>query len=772
MMLLTMLTILFVLALAAPFINRLFPKISGWILAIVPGVIFFRLLWLAPAVYGGQFPELSYRWLSALNLNFSLRLDGLSLIFALLVTGIGSLILIYAGYYMRSYQRTCRFFAYLVFFMASMLGLVLAYDWVSLFMFWEFTSISSFLLIGFKHEKEEARKAAIQALLITGLGGLALLSGILLMAIPYGSFSFSALFANPDLFTGSPIFIPTLILLLLAAFTKSAIFPFHFWLPGAMQAPSPVSAFLHSATMVKAGIYLLARLQPVMGTDPVWTYSLSIFGVLTMFMGAWFAIAENDLKRILAYTTVSALGTLVLLIGTSTAYSLTAALLFLLVHAFYKATLFMMAGNIEKMTGTRDIEQLGRLNRFMPVAAAISLLALLSMSGIPPMLGFIGKELIYEAKLHAPKAAYFILLAGFLANVFTVMVSGRFTFDLFYGKAANSPKTPKEPSIALLTGPAILVIISLLLGLFPNKIGLVLAPALKAMMPSAEFVKLKLWHGFNEILLLSAFTVLLGAILFLYREKIIPVARRFNEKYLSVRLTQRFFDSLDLFLLLTKKKTSLVQHGYHRVYLMTIFTATSVLLFFASGWIKLPAWRPFPSIWLAEMMAVSAVMIIFASLSVVMAPNRLVALISTGITGIGITIIFLLFGGVDLAITMVMVETLTVVIGAMVIYHLPRYLPYSTTRARIRDWTIAGLFGFMMMGLAMQAGESSAPEKISEFFVENSLAKGYGKNVVNVILVDFRALDTLGEITVLALAAIGVVALLKLNKREPKAGEN
>ncbi|MBU1370637.1 MAG: DUF4040 domain-containing protein [Bacteroidetes bacterium] len=764
----TAILLLFLLAAVAPFINASFPRISGWILSLPPIGIFLWLLSLVQGVSQGEIHAFAIEWLPALGINLMFRLDGLSLLFALLVTGIGGLIMIYAGYYMRSYQKTNRFFGYLVFFMASMLGLVAANDWISLFMFWELTSLSSFLLIGFKHEKEAARKAALQALLITGLGGLALLAGLILMSLPYQSFAFDAVFSNPDLFTQSPLFIPATVLLLIGAFTKSAIFPFHFWLPGAMQAPSPVSAYLHSATMVKAGIYLIARLHPVMEDQAFWTYSLSLFGAFTMFVGAWFAVSQQDIKKILAYTTVSALGTLVLLIGTSTAYSVTAALVFLLVHAFYKATLFMMAGNIEKKTSTRDIRLLGGLSHFMPIAALISMLALLSMSGIPPMLGFIGKELMYEAKLNAPKAGNFILLMGFLANAFTVFVSARIAFDVFYGKCKWPGQLPKEPALSLSTGPAVLVIISLLFGVFPNSAAVLLEPALKSILPAQTLIHLKLWHGFNEILLLSALTVLLGAVLFAFRTKVIAMVGLLNGKYFNLKLSERFFLGIDLFIRLTKKKTTFIQHGYHRFYLMTILITASVLLFLSIFKLSFPLAEQLElNSWTIILLA-AAVLIMVGAIATVVAQSRLVALVSTGISGIGITVIFVLFSGVDCAITMIMVETLTIVIGAMVVYHLPKYLSFSNKFARWRDMSIALLFGVVMGTLAFLSANKKPMEKVSDYYLENSLSKGYGENVVNVILVDFRALDTLGEIIVLGLAAIGIVALLTLNKTKSK----
>jgi multicomponent Na+:H+ antiporter subunit A len=753
---------LFVLVFIAPFVNLYIRKYSGWLLAILPLLLFGWFISSISAVKDNAVLIESYTWISHIGATLSFRLDGLSLLFALMVTGIGSLILIYAGYYMRSYDKTNRFFGYLVFFMAAMLGLVMSSDFLTLFLFWELTSISSFMLIGFKHEKPEARKAALQALLITGIGGLALLTGFILMSLPYGSFDMDRIFSEPEVYLQSKWFLPSLLLILTGAFTKSAIFPFHFWLPGAMQAPSPVSAYLHSATMVKAGVFLLFRLSPLMQDSQLWFYLLSVFGVVTMFVGSYLAISQSDLKKMLAYTTVSALGTLVLLIGTSTSFALNAAIIFLIVHALYKATLFMMAGNIEKKTGTRDIRELGGLSHFMPVASAITLLAVLSMSGVPPMLGFIGKELIYEAKITAPDAAPFILILGFLANAFTVFVSVRFAWDVFWGATPSFSKQPKEPDLSLLTGPALLVMLSLVLGLFPELFGKsLLEPALKAVAPSAEYVKLKIWHGFNLVLLLSALTLLLGYMLFRYRATVIKFSAAINAKYFSAQFSEGFFNSIDQLLNLAKMKTKAVQHGYHRFYLMTILISTAVLL--AVVIFRLP--MPLPDLsdigYIPSFVYVAAFVMIAGGIGTIVATSRLIMFISAGITGFGLTVMFIAFGGVDLSITMIMVETLLVILGAMIVYHLTHYRSISSKVSRLRDGLIALGFGFIIMLLTLHTGSSPELEKVSDYFVANSWPLAHGKNIVNVILVDFRAIDTLGEITVLVLGAVGIYTLLK-----------
>lgn len=760
------LLVLSLVAAVAPFLRKYLKNQAGWVYAIWPFAGFLFYLSLLPAINQGVVFTETYTWLPALGIDFSFYVDGFSVLFSLLVLGIGTFILVYAGYYMKPYPMKGRFLGYLLLFMTAMQGIVVSGNLITLFVFWELTSISSYMLIGYYHEKPEARASALQALLITGFGGLALLGGFVLMAIPYQSYDLAFILSNPDLIRQSNLYLPALILVLIGAFTKSAQFPFHFWLPGAMTAPSPVSAYLHSATMVKAGVFLLARFNPVLGGTEVWSYTLTIVGVTTMFTGAWLSVTQTDLKRILAYTTVSALGTLVLLLGTGTEYAINAAIIFLLVHALYKGTLFMMAGNIEKKTGTRDIRLLGGLFKYMPFAAIVMSLALVSMAGVPPMLGFLGKELIYEASAAAPKAHLFILTLGFLTNVILVFLSLRLAIDIFWGKEPSYAKTPAEPALPLILGPFFLVLASFVLGLFPATMANPLtSKAITAISPGLVAIKLKLWHGFNLVLALSALTLLSGYLVFRFRKTLLPVIERFNTRYFSREFTRTFFKGMDSFLVLTKMKTKTLQHGYHRFYLMTLFVIASVLV-----WVMI--WRAEPialELNFSEMplnLIAVVVLIIAATISAVVSNSRVIALISMGVIGFGITIIFIAYSGVDLAITMIMVETLLVILAMTVVYHLPKYQNFSSTGAKMRDAMVATLVGAFFMVLVLQAGTSSLEAPISDYFKEVSYSLAYGRNIVNVILVDFRALDTLGEITVISIAALGIYAMIKLSKKQ------
>ena len=580
---------LFLLALISVLLPESLKKFRGWIMFLGTFSMFVYYLTLLPEVSSHRVRVESLPWIPQLGINFEFYMDGLVILFSLLVLGIGSFIFLYANDYMKSYAHTRRFYFFLLFFTASMLGLVISSNLLVLFLFWELTSVSSFFLIGFFHHKAEARKAAIQAFLITGIGGLSLLAGIIMLREVTGSFSLLEIVQKKALIIDSPHYLTILLLFLVGIFTKSAQFPFHFWLPGAMQAPSPVSAFLHSSTMVKAGIFLLFRISPFLGGTIYWNGIITFFGALTMFVGAYMAITKNDLKAILANTTVSALGVLTMLIGIDTKLSIKAAILFMVIHSLYKATLFMIAGVIDKKTGTREISKLGGLFHRMPLAVSTALIALLSMSGLPPMLGFIGKELIYEAKVQAGGIGNIVLVLGILSNVFMVWVSGMLAYRTFFGPQRKGLNKKMEPSVSMLAGPIVFSILSLVLGLFPGKFGeMIIEPALVASRAEILDIKLKLWHGFNEIFFLSLATIAAGVTLFFLSDKLIPFLKRLTERFFQYDFSGMFFKAIDGVLLFSKKKTNVIQHGYHRFYLMIIFVFSGLLILYQlidlKGW--------------------------------------------------------------------------------------------------------------------------------------------------------------------------------------------
>jgi len=758
------LLILFIAAGISLMIPSRLKNLKGWILSLFPFGVFVYLLTFIPVIDEQWLIERSRPWMADLGLNLHFMLDGLSLTFALLITGIGTFILIYAHEYMRYYSHTKRFYVYLLVFMGSMLGLVLSANLILLFIFWELTGISSFLLIGFKHHQENVRTSAIQALLVTTFGGLMMLAGFVLLGLASGTYSLPELIIGDIKITQHGWYLPILILILGGAFSKSAQFPFHFWLPGAMQAPSPVSAFLHSATMVKAGIYLLARLNPVLAGTAEWQTIIPLVGGSTMLIGAYLALTQKDLKAILAYTTISALGMLMLLIGIDTELAIKGALIYLIVHALYKGTLFMIAGSVEKQTGTRDIDLLGNLAYKMPITTAVALLALLSMAGLPPMLGYVGKEIIYEAKIQAPHIAGFVTFFGVVSNIFMVWVSIFIAYRVFFRRQYHGFKTPKETSHHFWIGPGILALVGLILGLFPHQLGeYLIQPAMNVIRAESLKVDLKLWHGFNQVFMLSLLTVIGGVVLFMLRKQIIPFFRKVNKKFFDVRFSDLFTRFLDGIMLFARHNTRIMQHGYQRIYLMVLFLSVAFL-----GWYQLIDTR-FWTIGLSvghlpPYVTLIGAIIVIATLFTLFSRSRMAAIISMGVVGYGIAIIYLIYSAIDLAITQLLVETLTVAIFVLVIFKLPRFAKLSSRASKIRDGIIALLVGGFMTGMALKARNLELQHPISDYFLNHGLSEGFGSNIVNVILVDFRALDTLGEVTVLLIATLGVVALLKIDK--------
>ncbi len=756
----------FALTVVAPWLCRLARGATGWIIALQPvGLAFYFASQLHPIAAGGVI-ALSYPWVPGLGIALSFYVDGLSLLFALLISGIGALVVIYAGGYLGEHPQAGRFYALILMFMASMLGLVLAGNVITMFVFWELTSLSSFLLIGFDHQREAARAAALQALLVTGAGGLALLAGLLLLGQAGGSLELSTLLNEGRAIQSHPLYLSILLLILVGAFTKSAQVPFHFWLPGAMEAPTPVSAYLHSATMVKAGVYLLARLSPVLGGSEAWHYLVTGAGTATMLLGAAVALWQTDLKRILAYSTVSTLGALVLLLGMDTVLSVKAAMLFLLVHALYKGALFLIAGAVDHETGTREVTRLGRLARAMPVTAVAAGLAALSMAGLPPMLGFINKELLYEAKLQAPRASVLVTSAGVLANMFLVAVAGIVGFAPFFGRRADPPRMPHEAPLAMLVGPAVLAGLGLVCGLFPDAASIVVSAAAGAVRAEVTAVELKLWHGINPVLGLSLLTVAAGVGLY--------AARGFLRRAGSIgdaigRWGPRRWYSLLLASLngLARVQTRLLQSGYLRRYLMVI-VLTTVALVGSTLLLRGGLTEPVPSLLDARFYEWTiAALILLATLMAVLSPSRLAAAAALSVIGYGVALLYMLFSAPDLAMTQFAVETLTVILFVLVVYRLPRFASLSSRRARLRDAAIALLAGGLMTALVLTAMTLPRDLHLATYFAENSLLLAKGRNVVNAILVDFRALDTLGEITVLAVAGIGIYALLRLRLEEP-----
>ena len=769
----------FALAALAPLICRAVRGRAGWLIALLPAALFVYFLSQDAAIAAGAHLRESTPWVPSFGVNLSFHLDGLSLLMALLVTGIGALVTVYAGAYLRDDPHIGRFYLYLLAFMAAMLGLVLADNLLTLFVFWELTSVTSYLLIGYKHTYADSRKAALQALIVTGAGGLALLVGFVLLGSAAGTLEISDLLARGEAIRASELYLPLLLLIGLGAFAKSAQFPFHFWLPGAMAAPTPVSAYLHSATMVKAGVYLLARLSPALHETLAWQLLLISVGLATMLTGAYLSFIQQDLKRILAYSTVSSLGLMVMLLGWGTETAVEAATLFLLVHSLYKGALFLAAGAIDHATGTRDLARLGGLARVMPLLALGAGLAALAMSGIPPMLGFIGKELVYEATLpHHPatgldqETAGALLTAAELAsNIFAVAAAGLIAVRPFYGLARPTPKRPHAPPLALWIGPLALGALGLALGITSSLTQTyIIGPAASAIYGEAIELELELWHGLTPMLALSVATIAGGIVLYGLRDRLQPALARLAGVGARLGPERLFSAGVDGLPGLARRLTDVIQNGYLRFYVATVVGVTVALvgLTFIRG-VALPAALALGDAQLYEVV-IALVMLAGVAL-VVRARSLLVMVVSLGVVGYGTALIFVFYGAPDLAMTQFSIETLSVVLFVLMLYRLPALAQLSTRRARLRDWLIAAAAGALVTVMVLTVTAAPLESPLTRFVAENSYSAAKGRNVVNVILVDFRGIDTLGEITVLSVAALGVVALLRLRPGKEKAGE-
>ncbi|CAM3545804.1 putative monovalent cation/H+ antiporter subunit A [Halomonas lysinitropha] len=750
----------FVVAGMAPLLHHWFGARTPLVMALLPASLVAWLIGQWSAIASGDVLLLEWAWVPGLDITLTFLIDGLAWLFAMLITVIGTLVLIYSGEYLRGHRDLPRFLVVITAFMMSMLGLVLADNLVTLFVFWELTSVTSYLLIGFNHSDLAARKAALQGLLVTAGGGLALLAGFAMLAVAGESWSLAELTGRGDLLREHSLYTPLLVCILIGAFTKSAQFPFHFWLPNAMAAPTPVSAYLHSATMVKAGVYLLARLHPALGGTDGWVITLSLVGALTMATGAFLAIQHTNVKKLLAYSTVMALGTLTMLLGIGSEGALVAFVVFLLGHSLYKGSLFMVAGILDHETGTKDVTAMGGLRRVMPLTAAVAGLAALSLAGLPPLLGFVGKELMLESVLAADAWRPLILLLAFTAAFLTLAVAAIVALRPFFGAPRETPRAPHEAPPAMLVGPALLALLSLLFGLAPGLLDSLVSATVSGIGAHGAAVHLALWHGINLPLLLSLASLLLG--LFAYRHWDRLRARLARLEPLMARGPEAGYEALMAGLVIVAEwQTRMLQNGHIRNYLvMTLLVLLGLVghaLFFRHT-LELDFALSF---YLHE--AVVAGLMVAGAVAACVMRSRLAAVAALGVMGFSIALTFVLFSAPDLAITQLLVETLTVILLVLVLFRLPRFATLSTPVERLRDLGVASLTGGLITLLMLSVLSGERLPRISDYMVANSQPLGHGHNIVNVILVDFRALDTLGEMFVLALAAIGVYAMLRFH---------
>ncbi|MDQ4070603.1 MAG: DUF4040 domain-containing protein, partial [Actinomycetota bacterium] len=733
-----------------------------WLCAVAPGATVVWGAAHAGQVLDGRPVVERVEWVPGLGLGLDLRLDGFSLLMGALISGVGVLIFTYSRWYFSDRPGLGRFAATLTAFAAAMLGIVVADNLLLLYVFWELTSLTSYLLIGFEDEKGAARAAALQALLVTGAGGLAMLAGFVLVGQAAGTYSLSGILADPPTGTAAGA---GLALVLVGAFTKSAQAPFHAWLPGAMAAPTPVSAYLHSATMVKAGVYLIARLAPAFGPAVgFWRPVVISVGLVTMLLGGYRALRQYDLKLLLAYGTVSQLGLMVVLVGAGRPDLTLAGALLILSHSLFKAALFLVVGVVDHQAHTRDLRVLTGLGARMPGTFAVSAVAVASMAGLPPLLGFVSKEAIYEAMLHAGSGVGDLLaLVGVVAgSALTLAYGGRFVWGAFATKELHSPTghevgpdVPKPPW-PFVAPAALLAALTVTLGLLPALGDPIVGAAASSLDAAVEHLHLALWHGVTPALGLSALTVAIGVALFLARggverlqDRLPPVPSAFGAYQASLTNLNRA----------AARTTGIVQNGslptYISVILFTVLILPGIALLGAGG---LP-----DGIELAEspLQAAVAALVVLAAAGAARARRRFAAVIFLGGVGYGVAVLFLIQGAPDLALTQVLVETLALVIFVLVLRHLPEGFEPQPWRLREgASWVLSAAMGLFVAGFVLVSAGSRTAPPISEEYIGRALPEGGGRNVVNVILTDFRGLDTMGEITVLTVAALGIASLV------------
>jgi multicomponent K+:H+ antiporter subunit A len=758
-------------------------------LAGAVALLCLALVWAAwPAVSAGGVLRAEFAWIPALGLNLTLRMDGFAWLFAGLVTGIGALVVLYARYYMDAGDPVPRFFAFLLAFMGAMLGVVVAGNLIQLAFFWELTSLLSFLLIGYWHHAAAARDGARLAMTITGTGGLALFGGVLLLGHIAGSHDLDAVLAAGERIREHDLYLPALLLIVLGALTKSAQFPFHVWLPQAMAAPTPVSAYLHSATLVKLGVFLLARLWPAMGGTDEWAWTVGLAGLVTLLVGAWIAIFQNDLKGLLAYSTISHLGLITLLLGLKSELALVAAIFHVLNHAAFKCSLFMAAGIIDHETGTRDIRRLSGLNRSMPFTARLALVAAAAMAGVPLLNGFLSKEMFFAEALSAEAPIHPVLnilpIAATLAGAFSVAYSLRFIHGAFFGPdATDLPRRPHEPPGWMRFPVELLVLTCLLVGMLPAAtIGPYLDVAARSVLGAAmpEY-SLAVWHGFNAPLAMSLAAMAGGALLYLLLQRRLregadgpPLIRRLD----AVRIFEQAMVFLSWRLARTLERlggTRRLQPQLRLILGVAIAAGLGAALWRGVGPGNVPASAMDPV--LALLWAVGAACALGTAWQAKF--HRLAAVILLGGVGLVVCLTFVWFSAPDLALTQLTVEVVTTVLLLLGLRWLPKRVEGAggpqaeiLSRARrLRDLAIAVAAGGGMAMLAYLVMTRLPPDLLADHFLARAYTEGGGTNVVNVILVDFRGFDTLGEIFVVAVVALATFALLRRFRPAPDSIE-
>ncbi|MCQ4088198.1 Na+/H+ antiporter subunit A [Saccharibacillus sp. JS10] len=790
----------FLLAALLPLLGKAVPRLhKGWFAAALSALVFATLLRYLGDIRDGSPIIKSFDWIPSLGISFTVYLDGLSLLFALMITGMGVLVALYSIAYMNAAKESLtRFYVFLLVFMGAMLGLVVSDNLLTLYGFWELTSITSFLLIGYKNEKHRSRYGALKSLLITVAGGLGLLSGFILLYVMSGTYRIRELFEAGAPLMSHPLFLPAMILILFGAFTKSAQYPFHIWLPDAMEAPTPVSAYLHSATMVKAGLYLVARMSPIFSGTSEWFWIVSLGGLITLLYGSVAAIKQTDLKGILAYSTISQLGLIMSLLGLSSLSGIfdgeeqilyaaagTAAIFHLLNHAVFKGALFMAAGIVDHETGTRDIRKLGGIAQVMPITFTLSLFGAFSMAGLPPFGGFISKEMFLESVIEPLHAGVFGLstwaalfpIVAWIASVFTFVYSVLFVYRTFLGPRKKPLKNKQihEAPLLMVIPPVLLAIMALVLGFFPGLVAYsLIRPATEAMIPAVTAsgerlpMDLKLWHGLTPALWMTIGVIVVGILLAL-------TAKRWTKVYnfipRRVSINRAYDISLRFFEHITVRVTSLYMNGSSRSYVKYILGFMLLvlgLILFNSNDVT---FRVGAYATIAPYEWVILIGLAAGALAVPFAKSRPVAIILTGTVGYLMVLMFVFLRAPDLALTQMVVESISVTLYLLCFYHLPKLrTERQAVRFRLPNFLVALAVGVLMTLVALTVLGTNPFEPVSDYYVRESYESAGGKNIVNVILVDFRGFDTMLEIMVLGVAAIGIFNMIKLRRKATDVG--
>jgi len=765
-------------AILTPLVHKWLKNKIGW-WAVLIGIICFILTFLLyPEVKQNQVVEFKLEWVRSLGINLSFYLSGISLLFCLIISGIGTLISAYAIYYLGAKERLAKFYAFILFFMASMLGVVTAGNLFLVFVFWEFTSISSFFLIGFWDHREASVYGARKALLVTSIGALFMLAGLIwLYAIVAGfenGFDFSALEIKnllplADQIKNHPDYAIILFLILLGAFSKSAIFPFHIWLPNAMEAPTPVSAFLHSATMVKAGIFLVAFLYPVMGGTLIWFWTLTAFGLITMIMGAYLAFKQDDLKALLAYSTISHLGMIIMLFGLSTDQSALAGIFHILNHAAFKGALLLVVGIIDHETGTRKLSQLSGLRHKMPILTTIAAAAALAMGGLPPFNGFLSKEMfLTEAATHFRHGPInqFIPIVAIIAATLSFGYSLLFLGKVFFGpETTQTPKHFHEAPWGMLLPPMLLGGLCLVIGVYPHLVELsILRPACEYLLQvrQPEFGEIHLWHGFTLPFLMSLIAFGVGTAVYLRANPIRVLQNKLPDNFVNILYDKWLVYQEKL----AKFTTNLIQNGYLKYYLMLTTSFLAVMIFavflIEDGWHMLVNFNTRP---IAPFEWIVGLLLIISTLLLLHMKRRVYIILMLSFVGWMVSLLYVIFRAPDLALTQLMIEAISTVLFLLVFRFLPKLPSERISQIKkLRNILVSVGVGGSIGLLMLISNANRYFQSINNYYIENSFEKAGGNNVVNVIIVDFRGMDTMFEITVLCISAAAIIAMIRIKR--------